>query len=122
MTGGRPTGRRGDWVRPSTISRKPSGWRSAFPVPYNNRADAYISTGALDWAIKDLDQAIKLEPTFAVAYVNRATAYAMLGNVERVRRDVNVAVGLGIDRRGLEDMIKEIRPVRRRQRNEKKRR
>ena len=41
------------------------------------------------------------------------TANAMLGNEDRVRRDVNVAVGLGVDRGALEEMIKEIRPRRR---------
>ena len=55
---------------------------------------------------------------FAVAYVNRATAYAILGNDDRVRRDVNIAVGLGVDRRGLEEMLREIRPVRRRSNGE----
>ena len=88
-------------------------------MSYNNRADAYIASGALDWAIKDLNEAIRLEPTFAVAYVNRATANAMLGNKDHVRRDVNVAVGLGVDRTALEDMIKEIRPQRRQRNNHK---
>ena len=52
--------------------------------------------------------------TFAVAYVNRATARAMMGQREQAQRDVNIAVGLGIDRRALEEMIAQVRPLRRR--------
>ena len=85
-----------------------------FPVPYNNRADAYIATGALDLAIRDLNEAVKLDPRFAVAFVNRATARAMMGQREQAQRDINVAVGLGLDRRALEEMIGQVRPMRRR--------
>ena len=63
--------------------------------------------------MKDLNEAIKLEPTFAVAYVNRATARAMLGQPEQAQRDINIAVGLGLDRGALEDLIREVRPLRR---------
>ena len=62
-------------------------------MPYNNRADAYIATGALDLAIRDLNEAVKLDPRFAVAFVNRATARAMMGQREQAQRDINVAVG-----------------------------
>ena len=79
-----------------------------------------VATGALDWAVRDLNEAVKLDPTFAVAYVNRATANAMLGNDEQVRRDVSVAVSLGVDRQALEDMIREIRPRRRRRNDRRK--
>ena len=46
--------------------------------------------------------------------MNRATARAMMGQREQAQRDVNIAVGLGIDRRALEEMIAQVRPLRRR--------
>ena len=37
----------------------------------------------------------------------------MMGLADQAQRDINVAVALGLDRAALEEMIKQVRPLRR---------
>ncbi len=44
-------------------------------IEFNNRCSAYIRKGDIDSAIKDCDQAIKLNAGYSLAYYNRGLSY-----------------------------------------------
>ena len=54
----------------------------------------YFHKGDLDRAIRDLDQAIQFNPSFALAYNNRGSVYARKGDSERAISDFNQAIYL----------------------------
>jgi hypothetical protein len=51
-------------------------------------------TGDLERAIRDLDQAIRINPRVAVSYSNRGDAYRQLGNLDRAIDDLSEAIRL----------------------------
>ena len=56
-----------------------------FARPYVNRGRAYIATGHLLAAIKDFDEALKLEPKNVTALLQRATRSNVRGNSPKRR-------------------------------------
>jgi tetratricopeptide (TPR) repeat protein len=62
--------------------------------PAANRGRDYLLKGDLDRAIKDYDEAIRLDPNFAIAYINRGIAYNSKGNPYRAIADYNEAIRL----------------------------
>jgi tetratricopeptide (TPR) repeat protein len=44
-------------------------------IAFNDRANAYITTGDLDRAMQDLNESIRLNPDYATAYYNRGIIY-----------------------------------------------
>jgi tetratricopeptide (TPR) repeat protein len=61
---------------------------------YDRRGVAYRSQGDLNAAIKDYDQAIKLNSKFAQAYNNRGVAYDHKGDFDRALADFDQAIKL----------------------------
>jgi tetratricopeptide (TPR) repeat protein len=61
---------------------------------FYNRAWGYMAKGEWIRAIKDLDQAIKLEPEFANAYETRGIAYGLLRQRARAIQDYDKAIAL----------------------------
>jgi tetratricopeptide (TPR) repeat protein len=61
---------------------------------YDHRGAAYRSQGDLNAAIKDYDQAIKLNSKFAQAYNNRGVAYDHKGELDRAIADYDQAIKL----------------------------
>jgi tetratricopeptide (TPR) repeat protein len=59
---------------------------------HNNRGKAYNQKGEYDRAIKDLSQAIQLDPTLAVAYSNRGNAYSSKRALDRAIADFSKAI------------------------------
>ena len=54
---------------------------------YNNRAAAYLDLHQLPNAIKDADEAIRLNDQVPTAYIIRGTARALLGEEKLAKRD-----------------------------------
>ena len=65
--------------------------------------------GQFQRAIRDYDEAIRLDPQLALVYSNRAIAYTLLGKDKEAQQDVDQAVGLGLDRDRLEGAIEELK-------------
>ena len=61
---------------------------------YNNRGDAYLSTGDYHQAIRDYDTAIELNPEYAMAYNNRAAAWISNQDYHQAIRDYDTAIEL----------------------------
>lgn len=61
---------------------------------YDHRGVANRMQGDLGAAIKDYDQAIKLNPKFAQAYNNRGVAYDLKGDFDRAIADFDQAIKL----------------------------
>ncbi len=61
---------------------------------YNNRGIAYADQGDYDRAIRDYDEAIHLNSSYAHAYYNRGLAHLQKGNQDLAVRDYNQAVRL----------------------------
>ena len=59
-----------------------------------NRGIAYRRLGDLDRAIRDYDEAIRLNPRAADAYNNRGNAFRALDDLTRARRDYDEAIRL----------------------------
>ena len=66
--------------------------------PYYNRGVAYLRLGRYPEAIRDLDKAIELSPTYAVLYSDRATANVQLGRLDEALGDFDKAVRLDPER------------------------
>ena len=62
----------------------------------------------LEEAVRAYTEVLERDPGPAMAYSNRGFAYPNLGRTEHVKREVNVAMGPGMDRQALEDMVKEV--------------
>jgi outer membrane protein TolC len=73
---------------------------------YFQRAYAYIERKEYDRAIVDLDEAIRLDPTYAIAYNERGYAHNQLGHYAQGLRDLDEAIrldpnnGMAYDNRG----------------------
>ncbi len=61
---------------------------------YYNRGLAYLHLGDHARAIKDYDQALRLDPGFAIAYNNRGLAYNNVGEYRRAIEDFDRALRL----------------------------
>lgn len=68
--------------------------KSELAFAHNNRGLAYSGLGDMDLAIKDFDQAIRLEPGLAIAYNNRGFVSRDLGQLDRALEDLDQAIGL----------------------------
>ena len=66
---------------------------------------AYADTGRYERAIRDFDQALRLDPDYARAYFNRGLAYARGDQHDRARSDFQKALTLGYDRVTVEAML-----------------
>ena len=66
----------------------------AYAKAYNNRGTVYLNKGYFDRAIRDYNQAIKLNPRDVTAYYNRGNAYLSKGDYESAIRDFDKAIGL----------------------------
>ena len=59
---------------------------------YNNRGFSYDDLGEYRLAIKDFDEALRLDPNYAYAYNNRGVAYDNLGEHRRAIQDYDQAL------------------------------
>jgi tetratricopeptide (TPR) repeat protein len=64
---------------------------------FTNRGNAYDIKGQYDLAIKDLDQAIKLNPNFAAAFNSRGTVFGHKNQNDRAIQDYDQAIRLKPD-------------------------
>ena len=76
-------------------------------MAYANRGLAYANLGQLQRAIKDFDEAIRLDPRQAPAYAGRAFAHTLLTHNEAARMAVDRAVEFGYTGRLLNAAIEE---------------
>jgi tetratricopeptide (TPR) repeat protein len=58
---------------------------------YTVRGEAYLALSRYDEAIKDLDQALRLNPNLAIAYYKRGQAYFAKGQYDQAIRDYDRA-------------------------------
>ena len=72
-----------------SICGPPSPSETAF-----NRGVDYATQGDYENAIKEYDEAIRLDPQFAIAYINRGSAYTDLEQYERAIEDYDEAIRL----------------------------
>lgn len=62
--------------------------------PYFNRAHLYLNKGALDRAIADYGESIRVPPANALFYSSRARAYRLKGDVAKAHADATQAISL----------------------------
>lgn len=68
--------------------------QDSYSYAYNNRGTAYWAIGAHDRAIRDYDEAIRLNPRDYYAYSNRANSLSAKGEYDRAILDYNEAIRL----------------------------
>ena len=78
---------------------------------YVNRGIAYADDGEYGRAIRDFNQALRLNPNYARAYYNRGLAYRRIGEYERARSDFNKALALGYARAAIETLLAQLPEV-----------
>lgn len=61
-------------------------------VLYSNRGSEWYDKGNNDRAMRDHDEAIRIDPTYGAAYSNRGNVYSSLGQRERAIQDYNKAI------------------------------
>jgi tetratricopeptide (TPR) repeat protein len=68
--------------------------KSNLAVAYNNRGSAFDDNGMPAKAMKDFNQAIKINSGYAEAYYNRSFAYEKKGMLPQALKDIEKAVRL----------------------------
>jgi len=63
-------------------------------IAHNNRGNAYIREADFDRAIRDFDEALKINPNYAKALNNRGVAYQKKRELDRSIRDFDAAIKL----------------------------
>ena len=66
-------------------------------VAYTNRSAAYAQKDFLNKALKDSNQALRLNPDFPLAYNNRGYVLELLGNNRKASQDYLKSCSLGLD-------------------------
>src|ERR1041384_4214092 len=61
---------------------------------YSRRGGAYQAQGDLAHAMADLDESIRVDPTYPSAYNNRGTAWYRMGDFDRAIADYDQAIRL----------------------------
>jgi tetratricopeptide (TPR) repeat protein len=69
----------------------------AWPMPYDNRARAFVEKGEPAKAIADYDTVLQLSPRNAAAYVNRALAYMKMKDFDHALADLQKGLELKPD-------------------------
>lgn len=69
------------------------------PVPYANRAVAYMQQGKFNKALDDLQKAATLDPGDKMVHYNLAAFYAVRGEKDRALNSLDRALKLGFDHR-----------------------
>lgn len=82
------------WKDPVTLWSHEMKMFPSVYISYNNRGNAYKEAGEFQKAIKDYDEAIKLNPKEPLLYVNRGVAYSYLGKHQEGTIDLNEAIKL----------------------------
>lgn len=75
---------------------------------YVSRGIAYADEGEYGRAIRDFNQALRLDPNDARAYYNRGLASRRIGEYERARSDFNKALALGYARAAIEALLAQL--------------
>ena len=69
-------------------------YKPHWPLPWSNRALAWLSLGNYDRALADLNEALRLDPRLAEAYVNRAAIYRAKKMPDRALADCDAALAV----------------------------
>jgi tetratricopeptide (TPR) repeat protein len=95
-TCGGPNTTRDEWITgcSALIDSGTVTGRARAVVAYAQRGFAFTLKRNLDQAEKDLDQAVKIDPTFAQAFVNRANFWTVSGKPDRALADSEQAIRL----------------------------
>src|SRR5215207_2933712 len=64
------------------------------PTEFNNRGNAWADKREFDKAIKDYDEAIRLDPKYADAFNNRGLAWAGKREFDKAIKDYDEAIRL----------------------------
>jgi tetratricopeptide (TPR) repeat protein/DNA-binding transcriptional MerR regulator len=87
----------GNWDTVIRLSTKALGLSPGNVAAYNHRATAYIQKEFFYKAIKDCNDAIKINPKNALSYFNRGNALKQLGNLKVAALDYKKSCDLGLD-------------------------
>ena len=75
---------------------------------YFDRGRSQLLLGEPQWAIDDLEEAVRLDPSDSQAYFVRALAYTLLVDDPAAQRDIDRALKLGFNRTVLEYQINKL--------------
>ena len=64
---------------------------------YNNRADTRMKLKLYDLAIQDIEQALKLDPSYSVAHVTKGEILKAMGKSNEACSSFDKAIKLGFD-------------------------
>ena len=84
----------GDSPEEKKLFKKPEYYKITLGRAYQNRAFCSLNLREFETAIKDLNQAIKLDPEAQENYINRGKAYQKLGKAAEARKDFDKAQSL----------------------------
>ncbi|MFV2058457.1 MAG: M48 family metalloprotease, partial [Thiohalomonadales bacterium] len=84
----------GDWAQAMRTASTAIALDPLYIVPYINRSLAYINTGDIQKALKDIESALRIEPNNGLALNNRGYAYQLLDQPVNARADYNLACKL----------------------------
>jgi Tfp pilus assembly protein PilF len=90
-------GLKGTGIAPSRTTIRHSGIIPTTRLPSASRGLAYQEKKQPDRAIRDFDQAVRLDPNDATAFAYRAGVYLRTGALDRAISDYDQAVRLGPD-------------------------
>jgi curli production assembly/transport component CsgG len=66
-------------------------------IAYSNRSAAYAQKNFLNKALKDSNEAIRIDPDFSLAYNNRGYVFELLGSNKKAAADYLKSCSLGLD-------------------------